>query len=151
MGKVVDCSTAIVAEMSIIAASTEYKCNATIRELFFPQAGCSLKKCGKSRRGKYEFQCLQRPSTCKTPPKGQRSPEKGKQNSDNPYTIARELLLLTSTCSCRCSCNMSASCQPQLDCTSHQATYKLRHFGYMQSLYEQLDFPLILSQAVIAH
>jgi|SaaInl74LU_5_DNA_1037368.scaffolds.fasta_scaffold10588_3 hypothetical protein len=146
MGKVVDCSTAIVAEMSIIAAY------AMIRELFFPQAGCSLKKCVKSRRAKYEFLCLRRPSTCKTPPKGQSSPEKGKQNSDNRYT-SQESYWLTSTCSCRCSCNMSASCQPQsqLDRTSHQATYKLRHFGFMQSLYEKLDFPLILSQAVIAH
>ena len=115
MDKAVDCSTAIVAEMSIIAAYQQNINNAMIRELFFPQAGCSLKKCGKSRRAKYEFLCLPRPSTCKTPPKGQSSPEKGKQNSDNPYTIATELLLLksTCTCSCRCSCNMSASCQPQ--------------------------------------
>ena len=49
------------------------------------------------------------------------------------------------------TCLLPASLNWTAPVTRPHIRYKLRHFGYMQSFYEQLDFPLILSQAVIAH
>lgn len=121
-----------------------------IRELFFPQAVAASKSAEKAGEGSMNSYVYKGRQPAKHLSRGKDLQRRANRIATTltPSQESYYCSLALAAADALVTCLLPASLNWTAPVTR---PHKLRHFGYMQSLYEQLDFPLILSQAVIAH